>query len=632
MSDLLEHISAPGDIKNLNLEQLGQLADEIRKCIIGTVSVTGGHLASNLGVVELTLALHYVFDSPRDKIIWDVGHQSYPHKLITGRRENFGTLRQLGGVSGFPKTGESEHDVFDTGHSSTSLSAALGFARARDIKKEKYSVVAVIGDGALTGGMAFEALNDAGRSLNNLIVVLNDNHFSISKNVGGLSRYLSQMRAEPSYFRVKETLERFFQGVPVIGGGLAGALDRIKGTVKYILMQRTLFEELGFNYYGPIDGHDIKGLIDIFSKVRLLKGPVLIHIRTQKGRGYKPAEENPGRFHCVSSFDIRTGGIPRESGHSYSDVFGSEMVRLAEEEQSLVAITAAMKDGTGLSEFSKRYPARFFDVGIAEQHAVTLAAGMAKSGMKPVFAVYSSFLQRAYDQILHDVALQDLHVVFAVDRAGIVGEDGETHQGIYDLSFLGHIPNITILSPCNDWELRKMLRYAVLEHRGPVAVRYPKGKSGILPGIREPVVWRKGLRICRGNDVTIISAGDMVETSLCVVNELKKKGVGADLIHARFLRPLDEELILDSATHTGCVVTVENHCVAGGLGSSVLQLLNEYGVKAGVKMFGFPDTFVEQGKRSDLFRLYRMDADSLAQDILVLLWEADSRGPGIRVL
>ena len=609
----------------MNLEQLGRLADEIRKSIIETVSLTGGHLASNLGAVELTLALHYVFDSPKDKIIWDVGHQSYPHKLITGRKEGFETLRQLGGISGFPKAEESGHDVFNTGHSSTSLSAALGFARARDIKKERYSVIAVIGDGAMTGGMAFEALNDAGRSPNNLIVVLNDNSFSISKNVGGLSRYLAQMRAEPSYFRIKETLEGFLKEIPVVGSGLACALDRMKGVVKYILLQRSLFEDLGFNYYGPIDGHDIKELIDIFSKAKLLKGPILIHVRTQKGKGYGPAEENPGRFHCVSSFDIQTGRIPQ--GSNYSDVFGDEMVRLAGEDRDLVVITAAMKDGTGLSEFAKRYPSRFFDVGIAEQHAVTLAAGMAKGGMKPVFAVYSSFLQRAYDQILHDVALQNLHVVFAIDRAGIVGEDGETHQGIYDLSFLGHIPNMTILSPCDEWELRKMLRYAVLEHHGPIAVRYPKGKAEILPEVREPIAWRKGVRVCRGNDLSIITAGNMVEPSLRVVKALKKRGIGADLIHARFIKPLDEELILDSAAKTGCVATIEDHCVVGGLGSSVLQLLNECGVNVRVKMFGFPDTFIEQGKRSDLFRKYGLDADSLAQKILTLRRGTTSRRP-----
>lgn len=620
MDNLLERINAPSDIKKLNRMQLKQLAEEIRKLLIETVSKKGGHLASNLGAVELTIALHFIFDSPKDKIIWDVGHQSYTHKILTGRKERFGTLRTLNGISGFPKTKESEHDTFNTGHSSTSISAALGLAKARDIKNENYSVISVIGDGALTGGMAFEALNDAGRSLNNLIVVLNDNDFSIRKNVGGLSKHLAQIRTEPAYFKAKEILEQAFNRIPGIGEPLVEGLNRIKGSVKYMLMHRTLFEDLGFKYFGPIDGHDLNELINIFSKARFIKGPVLIHVATQKGRGYGPAEENPHVFHGVSSFEIQSGEIYNDKEDSYSDIFGKEMVKLAGEESKLVAITAAMPDGTGLNEFSKKYPKRFFDVGIAEQHAVTFAAGMAKSRLKPVFAVYSSFLQRAYDQILHDVAAQNLHVTFAIDRAGVVGEDGETHQGIYDLSYLSHIPNMSVQAPCDYRELEQMLRYAVMEHDGPIAIRYPRGKGkAILSDVKDPVTWHKGIRICKGTDITIATAGNMVDTSLQVATILKNKGISVDLLNLRFLKPLDEELIIGSAMRTKKVVTIEDHSIIGGLGSNVLQLLNRYGLNIELKMFGFPDQFIGQGTRSDLFRIYKLDADSLIHGILRLL-------------
>jgi 1-deoxy-D-xylulose-5-phosphate synthase len=620
VDNLLGQISDPGDIKGLKPDQLRQLADESRAYLIETLSGTGGHLASNLGVVELTIALHYVFSSPKDKIIWDVGHQSYTHKLITGRRDRFDTLRTLNGISGFPKTQESEHDIFNTGHSSTSISAALGFAKARDLKKEDYSVISVIGDGALTGGMSFEALNDAGRSLNNLIVVLNDNEFSISKNVGGLSRHLSQIRAEPAYFKLKEVLEKAFVRIPGIGTGLVEGLDRIKGSVKYLIMQRTLFEDLGFRYFGPIDGHDINELIRIFSKAKFIKGPVLIHVHTKKGKGYKPAEENPDAFHCVSSFEILTGKIYNHKGDNFSDVFGKEMVRLAEEKNELIAITAAMRDGTGLVEFSKKYPKRFFDVGIAEQHAVTFAAGMAKGGLIPVVSVYSSFLQRAYDQIIHDVAMQNLHVVLAIDRAGVVGEDGETHQGIYDLSFLTHIPNMSVLSPCDYAELEEMLRYAVLKHNGPIAIRYPKGKgTALLAQMREPICFHEGIRLCTGNDISIIAVGKMVETSLRIATALKNKGIHADVINARFVKPLDEELIIESIMRTKKTVTIEDHSIVSGLGSSVLQMLNRHGLKTELKMFGFPDRFIGQGKQDELFKLYQLDPDSLIREITAFI-------------
>jgi 1-deoxy-D-xylulose-5-phosphate synthase len=620
VDNLLEHISDPGDIKELKPEQLRQLADESRAYLIETLSKTGGHLASNLGVVELTIALHYIFSSPKDKIIWDVGHQSYTHKLFTGRRERFDTLRTLDGISGFPKTQESEHDAFNTGHSSTSISAALGFAKARDLKKEDYSVISVIGDGALTGGMSFEALNDAGRSLNNLILVLNDNEFSISKNVGGLSKHLLQIRAEPAYFKMKEVLEKAFSRIPGIGTNLVEGLDRIKNSAKYLIMQRTLFEELGFRYFGPIDGHDLNELIRIFSKARFIKGPLLIHVHTQKGKGYKPAEENPDAFHCVSAFEIQTGKIYSHKDDNYSDVFGKELLRLAEEKNELIAITAAMRDGTGLVEFSKKYTKRFFDVGIAEQHAVTFAAGMAKGGLIPVFSVYSSFLQRAYDQIIHDVAMQNLHVVLAIDRAGVTGEDGETHQGIYDLSFLTHIPNMSILSPCDYTELKEMLRYAVLEHNGPIAIRYPKGNgAALLTEIREPIRFHKGIRLCAGNDITIVAAGKMVETSLCIATSLKSSGIYADVINARFVKPLDEELIIESVMRTKKAVTIEDHSIVSGLGSGILQMLNRHGLKTDIKIFGFPDRFIEQGRQNELLKLYNLDPDSLIREIKAFL-------------
>jgi len=616
MNNILEGIRSPEDIKRLNILQLQQLSSEVREFLIESVSKTGGHLASNLGVVELTIALHFVFDSPKDKIIWDVGHQSYVHKIITGRRDRFGTIRKFDGISGFPKGGESVHDAFDTGHSSTSVSAALGLARARDILGERHSVISVIGDGALTGGMSFEALNDAGRSPNNLIVILNDNDYSIRKNIGGLSRHLIRVRAEPAYFKIKEGVEHTFVRIPGAGKFFVTALNNVKDLIKYTLMRRTIFEELGFKYYGPIDGHDLHDLIDILSKARLMKGPVFVHVCTQKGKGYRHAEENPHVFHGIAPFKIETGETIKNNSISFSDVFGQKMLRLAERERTLAAITAAMPDGTGLTEFSKRYPERFFDVGIAEQHAVTCAAGMAKNGLKPVFAVYSSFLQRAYDQIIHDVALQNLHVIFAIDRAGIVGEDGETHQGIYDLSFLGHIPNMAVLAPCDYKELEGMLEYAVMEHKGPIAIRYPRGEGKVrLLNTDEPVIWHKGLKICEGDDVTIVSAGSMVEAALRAAAELREKGIGADLINARFVKPLDEEMIIGSSIKTRKVVTVEDNSIMGGLGSGVSGILSQNGVSVRMKMLGFPDKFVKQGARSELFRKYRLDPDSLADEI-----------------
>ena len=613
---LLDGINSPEDIKGFNLQQLEQLANEIREFLIDTVSKTGGHLASNLGVVELTLALHKVFSTPIDKVVWDVGHQSYVHKILTGRKDRLNTLRSYGGLSGYPKVDESVHDAFNTGHSSTSISAALGLAKARDIKKEKYSVITVIGDGALTGGMAFEALNDAGRSPNNLILILNDNEMSISKNVGGLSRYLSKIRTEPFYYKVKEDIDVILNKIPAIGKSAAKALHRAKGTLKYMIMPGIIFEELGFKYIGPIDGHNIAELEKVLSRARALKGPVFIHICTQKGKGYSYAEKNPHEFHGISPFEVETGETLVNNGSSYSGIFKKEIVRLAEIDSSLVAITASMVQGTGLDLFAEKFHDRFFDVGIAEQHAVTFAAGMARNGMKPVVAIYSSFLQRAYDQILHDVALQKLHVIFAIDRAGIVGEDGETHQGIYDLSFLIHIPNMTIIAPSDYNEFSKMLEYAIIEHKGPIAIRYPRGigKEEIVE--TEKISYGRGVKVKDGKDLTIVALGNMVEVALKAAETLGKLGYSADVINARFAKPLDSKLIVTSAIKTNHVFTIEDNTSVGGFGSCVLDMLNQQGVKAKIRIFGYPDKFITHGSRNELVKKYKLDSESLATEIL----------------
>jgi 1-deoxy-D-xylulose-5-phosphate synthase len=617
--NLLDKINFPGDIKKLNLVQLEQLAEEIRHFLVEKVSVTGGHLASNLGVVELTLALHKVFDLPKDKIVWDVGHQAYVHKILTGRKEGFDTLRQLNGISGFPKSCESEYDCFNTGHSSTSISAALGMAKARDILKEQYSVVAVIGDGALTGGMAFEALNDAGRSPNNLIIILNDNEMSISKNVGGFSKYLSKIRTQPIYFKAKDDFNSFLNSIPAIGQSAARALDRAKGTIKYMVMPGVIFEEIGLKYLGPIDGHDINELQDVLTRAKRLKGPVLIHVRTQKGKGYRFAEKKPQDFHGISPFEIETGEVKNNNGPTYSDVFGNKMIDLAQREPRIAAITAAMPLGTGLEDFAKKFPERFFDVGIAEQHAVTFAAGLAKAGIKPVAAIYSTFLQRSYDQIVHDVALQNLHVVLAVDRAGIVGEDGETHQGLYDLSFLNHIPNMTVSAPCDYEEFERLLEFAVLKYDGPIAIRYPRGTGSEHLTETPEIQYGKGVRLITGNDVSIIAAGRMVETALKVAELLKTRGVSAEVINARFIKPLDARLILESAVKTGAVATLEDNTIKGGFGCGVLELLNTNGFKIKTGIFGFPDIPIIQGSRKCLYEKYGLDAESVCNEILRML-------------
>lgn len=616
---LLEGINSPDDIKKLDPQQLKKLAAEIRQFLIEKVSVTGGHLASNLGVVELTLALHKVFNTPEDKIVWDVGHQSYVHKIITGRREQFDTLRQLNGICGFPKQSESSSDCFNTGHSSTSISAALGIAKARDILRQQFSVVAVIGDGAMTGGMAFEALNDAGRSPNNLIIILNDNEMSISQNVGGFSRYLSKIRTQPIYSKAKDDFNTLLNKIPAIGKTAARALVRAKGTIKYMVMPGVIFEELGLKYLGPIDGHDTNELIKVFANAKRLKGPVLIHVRTQKGKGYMYAEENPQDFHGISPFEIETGELKINNGPSFSDIFGEKMIKLAQNDPGVAAITAAMPLGTGLDEFSKKYPDRFFDVGIAEQHAVTFAAGLAKAGIKPVVAIYSTFLQRSYDQIVHDVALQKLHVVLAIDRAGLVGEDGETHQGLYDISFLNHVPNMTIVAPCDYTEFENMLEYAVSKFNGPIAIRYPRGSGQrqLAPG--SEIRHGKGVKLLSGSDISIIAIGNMVGTALNVAEILKNKGISAEVINARFVKPLDDKLILESAAKTGMVVTFEDNLAKGGFGSSILELINKNGFKARTTIFGFPDMPILHGSRKELFEKYGLDKDTLSREIIRML-------------
>jgi 1-deoxy-D-xylulose-5-phosphate synthase len=615
LGELLNAVNSPEDIKKLSIEQLGILAEEIREFLIEKVSKTGGHLASNLGVVELTLVLHKVFNTPVDKIIWDVGHQSYVHKIITNRKDKFDTLRQLNGLSGFPKTKESPHDAFNTGHSSTSISAALGVAKARDIKKEKYSVIAVIGDGALTGGMAFEALNDAGRSSENFIVILNDNEMSISKNVGGLSRYLSKIRTQPFYSKFKEDIDIILKKIPLMGKNAVGALNRAKRAVKYIVTPGIIFEELGFKYLGPINGYDFGELEQVLSSAKTVKGPVLIHVCTQKGKGYTHAEEKPHQFHGIAPFEVETGEVITNNGNGYSDMFGKYLTELAEKDDKIVAITASMAHGTGLNEFSKKFHDRFFDVGIAEQHAVTFSAGLAQNGLKPVFAVYSSFLQRAYDQVLHDVALQNLHVVFAIDRAGVVGEDGETHQGLYDLSFLSHIPNMTIMAPIDYTELDLMLKYAINKHKGPIAIRYPRGRGQEKIIEAAQINSGQGVLIREGSDISIIAVGNMVEVALKVAFMLQKVGISSDVINARFVKPLDTRLIMNSALKTKKVVTIEDNSIIGGFGTAVLEMLNQRGINIKTKIFGFPDKIITHGSRSDLYKMFGLDAESVAEYI-----------------
>ena len=565
MGEFLSNISTPDDLKKLNPKEKIELSKEIRERLLNVVSKNGGHLASNLGVVELTIALHSIFNSPEDKIVWDVGHQAYVHKILTGRKDDMKTLRTFGGLSGFPKVTESEYDSFDTGHSSTSISVALGMARARDLLKKKNKVIAVIGDGALTGGMAVEALNDAGNSKTNITVILNDNEMSISKNTGGMRKLLTKIRIKKTYTRSNNFVKRFFLKVPLIGKPIVELCHRFKMGIKGTIIPNMYFEDIGFTYLGPVDGHNIQELETILKKSQNISGPVLIHVITKKGKGYEIAEENPDRFHGISSFDIKTGEPLNKSSIDYSKVFGHKLVELAKKDDKIVAVTAAMKDGTGLKEFSEKFPKRFFDVGIAEEHAIGLIGGMSSSGLKPVFAVYSSFLQRGYDQLIHDIALQNLPVVIGVDRAGIVGQDGETHQGLFDLSFLSSIPNFTVMAPKNFEELEKMLEYSINLDK-PVAIRYPRGGEGTIKFEKcEDITLGKAEVIKEGNDITIIAIGKMVERAIEVSNLLNDKGIDAEVINARFLKPFDKETLIKSASKTKKVVTIEDGILEGGL-------------------------------------------------------------------
>lgn len=615
MYKYLDNLDLPADLKKLSDNGLSILSDEVRDFLLKNVSKTGGHLASNLGVVELTIALLSVFDFPRDKVVWDVGHQSYVYKILTGRKNDFSTLRQLGGLSGFPKRHESIYDMFETGHSSTSISAALGMARARDLSGDDYRTVAVIGDGALTGGMALEALNDAGRSDTDILIVLNDNEMSISHNVGGISVYLSQLRAAPIYNKVKEDVKRKLKHVPVVGDKVTKTIEKAKDSIKYLVIPGMFFEDIGFKYLGPVDGHDIESLKKIFETTKDIKGPKIVHVITKKGHGYPFAEKDPDRFHGIDPFDINTGKVIEcHEGKTFSKIFGEELARTAANDKRVVAITAAMKDGTGLAEFSKKYPERFFDVGIAEQHAVTMAAGLATQGYIPVFSVYSTFLQRAFDQIIHDVCLQNLHVIFAVDRAGLVGRDGETHHGVFDLSYLSMIPNMTVMSPMNGSELKAMLRFA-LGYDGPVAIRYPRGYTADDLEDME-IYYGKGQQLTSGDDITILCEGIMSEKVMGMVDKLKTMDIYPDIINARFIKPIDRKLIVSSVKKTAKLLVIENNVTKGGLGQAILQILAEENMEnVKIKLLGIPDSFVTQGSQEELYKLCGLDADSIMKQI-----------------
>lgn len=613
---LLNTINSPADVKKLDMAQLKQLAEEIRQLLIEVTSSNGGHLAPNLGVVELTLALHRVFSTPEDKIVFDVGHQSYIHKIITGRREQFPTLRRYGGLSGFPKRSESEHDAFGTGHSSTSISAALGMAIARDLHGGDYSVVAVIGDGSMTGGMAYEALNNAGDMHKRMIVILNDNEMSIAKNVGAMSEYLYHLRTGETYNKVKTDIEGWLKGME-FGSDVLNVFHRLKSSLKYLIVPTCVFEELGFTYLGPVDGHDLGGLIEILQAAKKVDGPVLVHVLTQKGKGYKPAEENPDKFHGTGPFDIATGKKISTPGAppTYTEVFGRTLTALADKDKEIVGITAAMPDGTGLNIFAKAHPDRFFDVGIAEQHAVTSAAGMAAAGLNPVVAVYSTFLQRAYDSVLHDICIQNLHVTLCLDRAGLVGDDGYTHHGVFDYAYLRSIPNMTVMAPKDEDELRHMLKTAV-DFDGPISLRYPRGSGTGAPLEGEPHTLPIGRAevLREGSGLCFWAIGSMVQAALEAADLLKEQGIDAGVVNMRFAKPIDEELLKAHAAEYGHIVTLEEGVLAGGAGSGVLEALNreELLQRCRVLCLGIPDRFVVHGDKKLLMRDLGLSAQQIA--------------------
>lgn len=596
---MLEKIQKPNDIKKIPADQLPALAEEIREFIIESLSKTGGHLASNLGVVELTIAMHRVFDIPKDKLIWDVGHQSYTHKILTGRKDGFETLRREGGISGFPKRSESDCDVFDTGHSSTSISAGVGYVRARELKKENYSVVSIIGDGALTGGMAYEALNNAASLKSNFIIVLNDNEMSITENVGGMSSYLSGLRTASAYTDFKMDVTKALNRIPGIGPGMVDAMRKTKSSIKQIIIPGMLFEDMGLTYLGPVDGHNIPQLIKTFQEAKRFEGPILVHVLTQKGRGYEPAMRHPARFHGAGPFDVKTGLPVGKSNPTYTDVFSTVMRKMGDRRKDVAAVTAAMMTGVGLKRFYNMFPDRCFDVGIAEEHAVTFAAALSLGGITPVVAIYSSFLQRAYDQIMHDVCMQNLHVVFAIDRAGLVGYDGETHHGIFDLSYLGSMPNMTILAPKNLWELSDMIKFAV-DYDGPIAVRYPRGEAYTgLKEFRAPICLGKSEVIHEGSRVALLAVGSMVKMAEEVQKQLKERmDMDAALVNARFVKPIDEELLRSFADTYELVVTLEENVKDGGFGERVLAFAEEEDLPFGVEIIALPDRFIPHGSVS----------------------------------
>ncbi len=617
---MLEKINSPKDLKDLKIKEKNELAQDIRDYILEVVSQNGGHLASNLGVVELTIALHSVYNTPEDKVIWDVGHQSYVHKILTGRKNKMGNIRKYGGIAGFPKTKESQYDTFNTGHSSTSISAALGMARARDLKGKKNQVIAVIGDGSLTGGMAMEALNDAGFSKTNITVILNDNEMSISKNNGGLNNLLGHLRSKRLYTRTNNLVKRGLSKIPKIGPKMVTNIQRFKMSLKQLLLKGNgmYFEDIGFTYLGPVDGHNISKLESIMRLSQKIEGPVLIHVLTKKGKGYKFAEENPDKFHATGPFNIETGEPKNAKKPDYSKVFGDKLVKLAKKNDKIVAITASMKDGTGLKEFAKQFPNRFYDIGIAEQHALTMAAGMAQEGMIPVVPIYSSFYQRAYDQVIHDIALQNLPVVMCVDRAGIVGADGETHQGMLDMAFFRLVPNLVIMAPKNFKELEAMLEFAVNAKR-PVVIRYPRGGEDNLAELKEKslkIEIGKAETLKNGTDVTIIAIGKMVARALDIAKELENKKRSVEVINARFLKPLDKTTISKSIKKTKFAVTIEDGTKINGLGTAVKELIVDDKIR-GIKFksFAYPDEFIPHGSVNELEDLYNMSTKKIASEI-----------------
>lgn len=614
---VLDRIKKVNDIKQLNEEELAELQEEIRDFLVENIAKTGGHLASNLGVIELTMALHLSFDLTRDRIIWDVGHQSYTHKILTGRKLGFATLRQYGGMSGFPKTQEDPADAFNTGHSSTSISAGLGMAQARELTGDNYYVVSVIGDGALTGGMAYEAMNNASRMKTNFIIVLNDNQMSISENVGGMNQYLNSFRTSDAYLDLKDGVTNSLNRIPVVGERMVKRIRNAKSGIKQLFVPGMFFENMGITYLGPVDGTNIKEIRKVLAEAKRVRGPVLVHVRTIKGEGYLPAERHPARFHGTGPFDIDTG-VPlyhQEKAH-YTDVFSTVMRKMGEREPKVVAITAAMADGTGLKRFKNLFPERFFDVGIAEEHAVTFAAGMAKAGLKPVFAVYSSFLQRAYDQVLHDVCAQNLPVVFAVDRAGLVGKDGATHQGIFDLSYLSSIPNMHIMAPKNKWELSDMLKFAV-EFDGPIALRYPRGEA--YDGLREfrhPIVYGKSEILYEEEDIALLAVGSMVKTAEVVRHRLKEIGYSCTLVNARFVKPIDTDVVKELAKDHRLIVTMEENVRSGGYGEKVRDYVQEQEIPVHVLTIALPDEYVEHGNVALLYEEVGIDAESVTKRII----------------